>query len=239
MTTWKMAGLSDVGCVREHNEDAIEWNAEQGWAVLADGMGGHQAGEVASAIAVDVIGQALKAQQGNVSVELLQRAVMQANDNILQHAAQSPELLVMGTTVVALSLQEERLYCAHVGDSRLYRLRDGELNQLTHDHSLVQELVDEGMMDEDQARHSQQKNVITRALGLEAELEVDLLSEAVENGDSYLLCSDGLSDRLADYAIKTLLQGESLPEIARGLVDAACEQGGEDNISVILIQVWE
>ena len=236
MAVWKMAGLTDTGRVREHNEDAIAWSAEQGWAVLADGMGGHQAGEVASAIAVETISEQLKKERG---VTPLLAAVEQANHAIHQQAVSQPRLQTMGTTVVAVALQGGLLHCAHVGDSRLYRLRGKELQQLTHDHSLVQELVDEGMINAEQARTSEQKNVITRALGLEASVEVSMCEQHTALEDSYLLCSDGLSDRLSDTEIARLLAGEALPEVVKALVDAANEHGGEDNISVIVIRVWE
>ena len=236
MAAWKMAGLSDTGRVREHNEDAIAWNGEQGWAVLADGMGGHQAGEVASAIAVERIGERLQQRHDAAT---LQAAVEQANGEIWQQAQAQPRLHTMGTTVVAMVFDGEVLHVAHVGDSRLYRLRGGELAQLTRDHSLVQELVDEGMIDSEQARGSSQKNVITRALGLEAEVEVALGEDNPQADDTYLLCSDGLSDRLRDEEIAPLLAGEALPEVARALVAAANERGGEDNISVIVVRVWE
>lgn len=239
MVAWKMAGLTDAGRVREHNEDAIAWNAEQGWAVLADGMGGHQSGEVASAIAIEVIGEQLQAAEGAEKAAVLEAAVASANSAIHQQATVQPRLHTMGTTVVAVALDENHLYCAHVGDSRLYRLRGGELQQLTRDHSLVQELLDEGMIDAEQARTSEQKNLITRALGLEATVEVALSEAEVGAGDSYLLCSDGLSDRLRDEEIATLLAGDALPEAAGNLINAANEHGGEDNISVIVIRVWE
>ena len=237
MSAWKMAGLTDAGRVREHNEDAIAWDAEQGWAVLADGMGGHHAGEVASAIAVEVIGEQLQ-QSRDASV--LQAAVEQANLAIHQQTIGQPRLHTMGTTVVAVSLHGQSLHCAHVGDSRLYRLRDGVLQQLSRDHSLVQELLEEGMINAEQARSSEQKNVITRALGLEAGVEVEMSEDVTAGGDCYLLCSDGLSDRLRDEEIAALLvEDEALPTVAQNLIDAANERGGEDNISVIVIRVWE
>ncbi|MDH5785975.1 MAG: Stp1/IreP family PP2C-type Ser/Thr phosphatase [Chromatiales bacterium] len=235
MSAWKMVGLTDTGRVREHNEDAIAWNAEQGWAVVADGMGGHHAGEVASAIAVETIGEMLRQSRAS---QMLQRAIEQANLQIYAHATSDPEIHTMGTTVVALALEEGRLHYAHVGDSRLYRLRDGELTQLTRDHSLVQELVDEGMLEAEQARNSPQKNVITRALGLDSGVAVDLGDEAVVDDDCYLLCSDGLSNYLMDEEIATLLAGDALPEVVRALVDAANERGGDDNISVIVVRIW-
>lgn len=239
MSAWKMTGLTDAGRVREHNEDAIAWDTEQGWAVLADGMGGHNAGEVASAIAVEVISEQFKATGTAEPVTMLQAAVEQANSAIYQQATSQTRLHTMGTTVVAIRLDGQILHCAHVGDSRLYRLRGGELQQLTRDHSLVQELVEEGMINAEQARNSEQKNVITRALGLEAGIEVEMSEETMCSEDCYLLCSDGLSDRLRDEEIAALLVGEALPEVARSLIDAANERGGEDNISVIVLQVWE
>lgn len=235
MVTWKMAGLTDTGRVRSHNEDAIGWDAEQGWAVLADGMGGHQAGEVASAIAVEVVGAQLSAGGAGV----LRQAVEQANGAIHAEQEHQPHLQVLGTTVVAVALQGAGLQCAYVGDSRLYRLRGGVLQQLSHDHSLVQELVDEGMLSDEQARRSTQRNIITRALGLGGSVEVALWQGEVFPGDNYLLCSDGLSNMLRDAEIATLLAGESLPAVAQGLIDAANARGGEDNISVIVIRIWE
>ena len=234
MMSWKMAGMTDTGRARSCNEDAVSWNVEQGWAVLADGMGGHRNGEQASGTAVEVVGTSLSGSTGTAA---LQEAVAQANSAIFEIAAQQPH--TMGTTVVAVSLQGQAIHFAHVGDSRLYRLRGNELLQLTHDHSLVQELVDEGMMTSEQARSSEQKNIITRALGLEAEVEIELGEEPLQAGDSYLLCSDGLSNMLEDEGIAQRLVGESLPEVVSGLVDAANERGGSDNISVIVIRIWE
>lgn len=239
MAAWKMAGLTDRGRVREVNEDAIAWDAEAGWAVLADGMGGHQAGEVASTLAVEIIADGIKGADGAHRATVLERAVKQANITIFQQSDDQPRYFAMGTTVVAVDLDADRLLCAHVGDSRLYRLRDGELQQLTRDHSLVQELVDEGMINPEQARTSAQRNVITRALGLEPTVEVEMHEEQTRTGDSYLLCSDGLSNMLRHEEIAALLAVDALPEAVAGLVEAANENGGEDNISVIVIRVWE
>lgn len=239
MTIWKMAGLTDPGRTRERNEDAIAWQVEQGWAVLADGMGGHQAGDVASAMAVEQISEQLKGCDGCDIQKSLQEAVVQANQAIYRQASQQAHLHTMGTTVVAVGLQDKTLHYAQVGDSRLYRLRDGRLQQITRDHSLVQELVDEGILSAEQARKSEQKNLITRALGLESTVEVTMGMETIQQGDSYLICSDGLSDYLDEAALTTLLANDSLPEVTKTLVAAANEQGGGDNISVIVIRIWE
>lgn len=238
MVVWKMVGLSDAGRVRRDNEDAIAWSAEQGWAVLADGMGGHLAGEVASAIAIEVIGGCLADLKATAvgAEESLRAAVEEANRLIYQRAHTELNYHGMGSTVVAVVVQGERLTCAHVGDSRLYHLHDGELTQLTCDHSLVQELVAEGMLSAEQARISPQRHIITRALGLASSVGVTLLQLEVKRGDSLLLCSDGLSDKLPEETIAALLATGSLPAAAQGLVDAANNRGGEDNISVIVLR---
>jgi len=236
----EMTGLSDVGRVREHNEDAIRWDAQAGWAILADGMGGHLAGEVASEMAIETIADRLS-ELGDADPsrldELLRTAVSEANGAIHTRAQADLHCHNMGTTVVTVLVRQGWLHCAHVGDSRLYRFNDEGLVLLTHDHSLVQELVDEGMMSSAEAAGSVHKNVITRALGLEATVEVDLLQLPVAAGDLFLLCSDGLSDPLAESAMARLLAGGALAPMARALVDEANVQGGGDNISLILLRV--
>jgi len=162
----EMAGITDVGRVRGHNEDAIRWDSGAGWAILADGMGGHLAGEVASGLAVETIAVHLAdfaEVDASVVEDALRAAVIQANEVIHQHAKADMQCYNMGTTVVAVLVRQGWLYCAHVGDSRLYRFNRDGLTQLTRDHSLVQELVDEGMLSEEEAANSVHKNVITRA----------------------------------------------------------------------------
>ena len=234
----EMCGLTDPGEVREGNEDAIRWNASAGWAVLADGMGGHMAGEVASAIAVETLEQFLDALISEaIPDEVLREAVSEANRRIHEQAASDIRCHNMGTTIVAMLVRDATLHCAHVGDSRLYRYRNGELLQLSHDHSLVQELVDEGMLSIEEAAESSHKNVITRALGLEATVEVDILQQPVQVGDCYLLCSDGLSDKISNEELAGYLAEEELEAITHTLVTEANRRGGEDNISVILVRI--
>lgn len=236
----EMTGLSDVGRVRDHNEDAIRWDDAAGWAILADGMGGHLAGEVASSMAVDTIAAYLSSMDemdtGSVGNRLCQ-AIEAANGNIHQRAQDDQRCYNMGTTVVAVILRNERLSCAHVGDSRLYRFNEEGLTQLTHDHSLVQELVDEGMLSSEEAADSVHKNVITRALGLGETVTADLTQLPVHAGDLFLLCSDGLSDSLTEAQLTRWLESGDLVEMARALVDEANAQGGKDNISLILMRV--
>jgi len=236
----EISGQSDVGRVRDHNEDAIRWDASSGWAILADGMGGHLAGEVASEMAIEVIASRLSTTKDGSLLppdELLRTAVLDANEAIHQRAQADLHCHNMGTTVVAVVVQEGQLHCAHVGDSRLYRFNHDGLTQLTRDHSLVQELVDEGMLSSEEAAGSVHKNVITRALGLEHSVEVDLLQHPVAEGDLLMLCSDGLSDPLADTELTGLLSNGDLSSMAQELVKAANARGGDDNISLILIRI--
>jgi protein phosphatase len=234
----EISGLTDPGEVREGNEDAIRWNASAGWAVLADGMGGHMAGEVASQIAVETLEQYLDALDTDTVADVaLRDAVDEANRRIHTQAVTDIRCNNMGTTIVAMLVQDGTLHCAHVGDSRLYRYRDGELLQLSHDHSLVQELVDEGMLSREEAAESTHKNVITRALGLEATVEIDILQQPVQAGDCYLLCSDGLSDKIPDEELAAYLAADELDAVTQTLVAEAKRRGGEDNISVILAKV--
>jgi len=245
------AQLSHPGLVRDHNEDYIAVDKELGIVTLADGMGGYQAGEIASEIAVTQIMQEVKAKAHTLELGevdgksdyhhaslLLQQAVLKANQAIYQSAQAQPEFYGMGTTVVAALFYEAYLSIGHVGDSRLYRLRDGQLQQLTKDHSVLQELVDHGFYTPEQARHSPNKNLVTRALGVNLDVKVDLMEVPVNVGDLFLLCSDGLNDMLDDQQILEQLETHfsNLDKMAEGLVQAANAQGGDDNISVILVQ---
>lgn len=252
MTTLTMAGLTDPGRLRHHNEDYVALHPEVGLAVLADGMGGHNAGEVASRLAVDAIiqhclhamvtepdpvaGHAPKSCSHEQSA--LHTAVEAANIAIHEMARHNPECAGMGATVVAAVFHDDSLCVAHVGDSRLYRFRDGRLQLLTEDHSVVQELLNRGLLTPEQARQSVSKNLVTRALGVDIRVQTDLSTHATEPGDLYLLCSDGLNDVLTDMQIESLLAANGTkPDIAaRRLVDAVNQAGGPDNISVILVR---
>lgn len=233
----QMSGCTDPGQVRDNNEDAILWNAAAGWAVLADGMGGHMAGEVASHLAVETLQAHLGKMGRGEEADQLRDAVLEANRRIHEQAGTDVRCHNMGTTIVATLFHEDLLTCAHVGDSRLYRYSEGKLEQLSHDHSLVQELVDEGMMSYEEAAESSHKNVITRALGLEATVTADLLQVPLHRGELFLLCSDGLSDMIPAAELAELLQDDSLDDMAQKLVAEANRRGGEDNISVILARI--
>jgi len=236
------------GMVRSHNEDSIAADQEVGLAVLADGMGGYNAGEVASGIAVELIktemakalaGRKPEELNGQSAERLIAEHAMRANAAIY-HAAQSqPQYSGMGTTLVVALWHNNQVSVGHVGDSRLYRLRGGVLEQITRDHSLLQEQIDSGMITKEQARYSQNKNLVTRALGVDPVVEPEIRDYDTMPGDIYLLCSDGLNDMVEDEEIALTLQALSanLELAATQLIQAANDSGGRDNVSVILVRI--
>lgn len=244
--------LTDVGRVRDNNEDAVAEAADIGLVVLADGMGGYNAGEIASGLAIATILDSVQRQwpqlrQGEIDAEsghtvealCLREAIELAHQTIHSVAQSQPQCAGMGTTVVVAAFFDDRIAVAHVGDSRLYRLRDGVLEQLTRDHSLVEELIARGHYTREEASRLVRKNIVTRALGVEDAVQVDLLEEPVETGDLFLLCSDGLSDMVDDTQLAALLQAPAatLEAQAQQLVRAALAAGGRDNVSVVLVKV--
>jgi serine/threonine protein phosphatase PrpC len=246
--------LTDTGKVRSHNEDSIACSEALGLAVLADGMGGYRGGEVASAIAVSTIMAQIRAalerprqpqdsgeeiRQYTPESELVRESIAKANESVYEMATSQPQYRGMGTTIVVAMFYDDRLTVGHVGDSRLYRLAEGRLEQLTRDHTLLQELIDRGFYTNEEARESLNKNLVTRALGIEATVEPDLQEEVVREGDIFLICSDGLNDAVSDEDIRLTLQrfGANLEQAAEELVKIANENGGKDNISVILVKV--
>lgn len=247
----EMAALSDPGRQRHGNEDAVFADARLGLAVIADGMGGHNAGEVASNMAVTAIGselphafdttppQRLTAEGVPHAHAALADVIRRTNAAIHLAAQQNRRYAGMGATLVAVQFFDDRLVVAHVGDSRLYRLRAGELVCLTRDHSLLQEQLDRGMISPEQARHAPYRNLVTRALGVEAQVAVELAEHAVQPGDVYLLCSDGLHDMVDDGEILVTLKESSanLQLCTAQLVQIANQHGGRDNVSVILAKI--
>ena len=247
----EVAARTDAGMVRSHNEDAIFANAAQGIVILADGMGGYNAGEVASSMATSLLGadleQALpKAKphriDGNgrmVAHTLLDASIARTNSAIYQAAQSQPQYAGMGTTLVMAVFFDNAMTVAHIGDSRLYRLRGGTLQQLTRDHSLLQEQIDSGMITPEQARHSQNKNLVTRAVGVDPAVDPEIRDYDTQPGDIYLLCSDGLNDMVEDEDIAATLQmlSANLDLCATQLVQLANDNGGRDNVSVILVRI--
>lgn len=249
-TVLEFASLTDTGLVRAHNEDAIETSKELGLAILADGMGGYNAGEVASRMCVDLIGKHLKQKQQSAWIPLISKqtmvasrwindAISYANERVLKAAHEHAEYVGMGTTIVVAMCHQDRLLVAHVGDSRVYRFRAGELKQITKDHSVLQAQIDAGLISEEQAKYSPIKNLITRAVGAQAEIEVEIHAHPLEEGDIYLLCSDGLTDMLSYDQIHRILKQQStqMEICCQSLVNGANNCGGRDNVSVILLKV--
>ena len=246
--TLHIAGLSDTGRVREHNEDCIAVRPDLGLAVLADGMGGHRAGEVASTLAVQAVVDEFERtlaesplasgvdDDGTEVVYLTLNTVAQANALVYQNAQTSPDRSGMGTTLVLALFSPGSVTIAHVGDSRAYRLRDAHLERLTQDHSMIEEAVRKGMFTPEEARRNFRKNIITRALGIGPDVDTDVQQFAVRSGDLYLLCSDGLTDVVSDADLQVALQqfGANLDQSVRHLIELANSRGGHDNISVVL-----
>ena len=252
---FEMAAQTDTGMRRVHNEDAVFANPKLGLAILADGMGGCNAGEVASGLATLLLSTGLEAallkefaQENHErsgksfthdcvlkNIEAANKAIWCAAQNQAQYAG-------MGTTLVTALFYNNKVTVAHLGDSRLYRLRGDEFSALTHDHSLLQEMLDEGTITREEARFSDSKNLVTRALCAQAEAHAEIYDYPVLPGDLYLLCSDGLTDCVEDWEIREGLlvlqaSGDGLAHAAQKLIRMSNEKGGRDNVSVILIRV--
>ena len=253
-TKLRFVGQTDTGKVREHNEDTIAFDPDIGLMVLADGMGGYNAGEVASGIAVKTIVNLVRdaVERQDLSIGdtdsnlsrpaiILRDAIQRANKIIHQTAHTQAQCEGMGTTVVAALMYDNRITVAHVGDSRMYRLRNEKFEQVTLDHSLLQELVDRGFYSPQEAARAANKNYVTRALGVEANVEVELQEVPTEKGDYYVLCSDGLSDMVEDDDIHLTIStfGANLETVAKQLIQLSNDNGGRDNISVIMAHVAE
>ena len=252
----EISGLTDPGKVRSHNEDNIATDNEAGFAVLADGMGGYNAGEGASGIAVTMLADGLKtALHAGLPKEgpglpkegpglLVKNEIEKTNAAIYQAAQSQPQFSGMGTTLVCALFHDNRIIVAHVGDSRLYRYRPMEADpaqfeQITRDHSLLQEQIDSGMISQEDARLSSNKNLVTRALGVDPTVDVEIQEHQALPGDIYLLCSDGLNDMVGDEEIQLTLSvlGTNLELAAQQLVQMANDHGGRDNVSVILVRI--
>lgn len=226
-------GKTHIGLVRQANEDAILCLEEEGLFVVADGMGGHKGGQTASQGAIHVIQEALPGR--TPSPRQAEWAVQAANRRLFDMASQDESLEGMGTTVTLLWKEPECMIVAHVGDSRCYLWREGELRQMTDDHSLVAQMMAEGLIDAEQARNHPYKNVITRAVGTSHGVEVDTVAHPRRKGDVWLLCSDGLHGLVSDEQMTDILKNNAPEEAAQLLMDTALAGGGRDNISLILV----
>ncbi len=253
----RMAGLTDPGKMRSNNEDSYAIVPEIGLAVVADGMGGHLAGEVASGIAVDLVKRNLTeafaalpaakkwpgqenqdGESASSEATSVRDAIRMANSAIFEASTTRPECAGMGSTIVVAVFHTNKICVAHVGDSRVYRFRDDKLEQITEDHSMIQELLRRGLITPEEARVSNHKNIVTRALGVNAEVQPDISEQTLKEDDIYLLCSDGLTDVLSDAEIQQLLieYRQNLDEAIQHLIAEANAKGGPDNVSAVLVR---
>ena len=247
----QLHGQTDTGSVRDHNEDSIVYDDKIALAILADGMGGHRGGEMASAITVSTVLEAITGKVKNLTIDetdsdndtgysaeslIIHEAINLANKNVHDSSEANAQYRGMGTTIVVVLFYDNRFTVAHVGDSRLYRLRDGELEQITRDHSLMRELIDRGFYTPEQARKSLNKNLITRAIGIDDKVKIDIQEDVAMVNDIYLLCSDGVTDMIEDDLIKSVMieNSENLKKAASEIIRMANEYGGKDNISALL-----
>ena len=244
-------GTSDVGCKREKNEDSFLINEELQLYMVADGMGGHVGGEYASRLAVSTIEEAVVQLNEDPNVTLqddfemrpgdfkawLKYAILMASKKIFEKAAEDSALHGMGTTAVVQLFRKNRVYIANVGDSRGYRIRGNKLDQVTTDHSLVGEQIRAGLIKPKEAKEHRLKNIITRSVGFQEDVEVDIEARAIKEGDIYLLCSDGLYNMVDNDEILDVLIHHDLRESSKHLIDIANSRGGDDNITLVLTKI--
>ena len=244
---------TDIGRVRENNEDSMLVDVDNGIFIVADGMGGHAAGEVASAIAVEVIHKTLMEEDDPEETRLFRRvedldradllrermryAMNQASVQIRQEARMNPQTRGMGTTVVLMALDGEHSHVAHAGDSRAYLVRGGRLIRLTRDHTVVQQEIDAGRLTPDVARLAPHKHILTQSIGIHGAVEPDTSTRRLEAGDLFLLCSDGLNDALDDEQIETIVQSCPSDMLHETLIDEALQAGAKDNVTVVVVCV--
>ena len=238
----KAYSKTDIGSKRTMNQDSVYCNENsvgsfQNLFIVADGMGGHKAGDYASRLCVEKMVSAVEQSKSITPVTILEEAVTEANKGVLEEAKANAEYEGMGTTMVACTLQEDTLYIANIGDSRLYIIND-DIKQITKDHSWVEEMVKKGELTESQARIHPQKNIITRALGIDEVVHADYFEIDVKPDDKILMCSDGLTNMVEDEDIEYIIRhSSSIEKAVENLVEKANENGGKDNITVILVQI--
>ena len=232
----KAVSRTHIGNVRKSNQDALLVQpGEFGLYGVADGMGGHKAGDVASRMAVDALKEALSAARPNE--EALRKAIEKANAEIYAAQCENPDLNGMGTTLTVIWEDKRRILLGHVGDSRAYRVRGGRIEQVSQDHSMVAELVRDGLITQEEALVHPYRNIITRALGVDAEVTADIISMNKRKGDKYLICSDGLSEYVRENEMMEILASMPMSEAADTMLSMALDGGGHDNISLVIAEV--
>lgn len=236
---YKVFGRSEIGKVRSNNEDAFFTTDKEGIFLVADGMGGHKAGEVASNLTRDVISTKLSQSDSADNMEsLIRESFLAANEKVRTTASTNTDQQGMGCTCVLLMLREQNFFIAHVGDSRVYLFRQGELKQVTRDHSYVEELFIRGLINEEEKKGHPYRNQITRYIGCASKLEIDITSGPAWNGDVFLLCSDGLTEEVKDDKLQEIFSMSLEPEAtANMLIEEALKNGGRDNVSVVIVRV--
>jgi len=234
-------GKTDVGLVRQNNEDTYALDSAHGFCLVADGMGGMAGGELASQMfaeaAQDIFASGVLATERD-RIETVQRIFWHANNGILKHVENNPHLKGMGCTAELVVFADNRYVIGHMGDSRTYQLRNGQLKQLTKDHSLVQEQLDQGIISDPQAAAHSMRNIILRAVGVEENLQLDIIRGNIQAGDLYLVCSDGLTDMVEMNDIRNVLSSDlGIAEKVEALISEALAAGGKDNVTVVVVMV--
>ncbi len=236
----RSCAISDVGRKRQKNEDSYLINDELQLFIVADGMGGHAGGEFASRLAITTIEDGLRGKkESDQGEDVIRKAIVDAGLKIVSKADEDRALRGMGTTVICLHLEPKKAILAHVGDSRGYLFRDGVLEQITDDHSLVNEQVKSGLITAEEAKTHQFKNIITRSVGVTPDVEVDVMTKKVKAGDAFLLCSDGLSNLVDLREMEAELREKEPVLAAKAMVDLANKRGGDDNITLVLAEIVE
>jgi protein phosphatase len=237
----KFCGRSDIGLKRTNNEDTYRIDAHLGYCLVADGMGGAAAGELASHIFSETTRNIFlntDERRPNDFIECIQNIFRSANENIIHHIRQNPKHGGMGCTAELIVFSDKHFYLGHIGDSRTYRFRNGSSKQLTQDHTLIQERIDRGLMSKEDARKHPLRNVIQRAIGINKRIALDLVKGTIHPGDQFLLCSDGLTDMVEDSLIeKALFSDMTLEQKTGRLIDIALSAGGNDNVTVVLVEI--
>lgn len=233
---WRSGARTDVGAVREINEDALVTRPEIGLWAVADGMGGHEVGDVASRMIIDALARVEHVEHLSGFVDAVEQALMDVNNDILDYADVMLDKATMGSTLVALVIRGRVGVCLWAGDSRLYRLRNHQLSQLSRDHSHVQELIEMGALEPEEAARHPNANIITRAVGVEEEGFIDINVFNTQIGDTFLLCSDGLHNAVGEQDIVRILGGRDVPQVAEELIEAALANGAPDNVSVVVVR---
>lgn len=232
---WTSAGISDVGKIRKINEDAFTDRPETGLWVVADGMGGHDAGDFASQAIVESLSQVEPNPQLSLLIDEVEDRLLQVNQSLIEEAAKREEPTTIGSTVVALLAVKNHCACLWAGDSRAYRLRDGQMTPVSQDHSQVEELIEQGLLLREDAEAHPAANVITRAVGAAEELFIDVELVELQDGDRFLLCSDGLFKEVSEPEIAQYMQRGSCQDVCHDLVELALERGSRDNVTVVTI----